>query len=169
MRHSPLNAALGLLGGIVEISLRQALDSDIDFLLNLRDITMGQYLKNCGMPITKDAYLSRILYEFKHAKIIEVDGSSAGLFKAKFNEESNEWYLVQIQIHPNYQNQKIASSLSSMLIGKANVTNSAVGLSVVKTNPAKHLYSRLGFETVSENEFEYLMQHKPNKAFKRDS
>lgn len=56
-----------------------------------------------------------------------------------------------------------------MLIGKANVTNSAVGLSVVKTNPAKHLYSRLGFETVSENEFEYLMQHKPNKAFKRDS
>ncbi|WP_395355576.1 GNAT family N-acetyltransferase [Vibrio sp. D3] len=151
----------------MEISLRQALDSDIDFLLNLRDITMGQYLKDCGMPITKDAYLSRILYEFKHAKIIEVDGSSAGLFKAKFNEESNEWYLVQI--HQNYQNQKIASSLISMLIGKANVTNSAVGLSVVKTNPAKHLYSRLGFETVSENEFEYLMQQKPNKAFKRDS
>ncbi len=153
----------------MEYSLRQALDSDIDFLLNLRDITMGKYLKDCGMPITKDAYLSRILYEFEHAKIIEVAGSSAGLFKAKFNEDSNEWYLAQIQIHPNYQNQKVASSLISMLIDKASATDSTVGLSVVKTNPAKHLYSRLGFETVGENEFEYLMQHKPNKAFKRDS
>ncbi|EXJ24874.1 putative acetyltransferase, partial [Vibrio parahaemolyticus VPTS-2009] len=49
------------------------------------------------MPRTKDVYLSRILYEFEHAKIIEVKGSSAGLFKSKFNEGSNEWYLVQIQ------------------------------------------------------------------------
>ncbi len=48
----------------MEYSLRQAVDSDVDFLLNLRDITMGQYLKDCGMPRTKDAYLSRILYEF---------------------------------------------------------------------------------------------------------
>ncbi|HFD3591023.1 N-acetyltransferase [Vibrio parahaemolyticus] len=153
----------------MEYSLRQAVDSDVDFLLNLRDITMGQYLKDCGMPRTKDAYLSRILYEFEHAKIIEVEGSSAGLFKAKFNEGSNEWYLVQIQIHPNYQNQNIASSLISMLIGKANLTGSSVGLSVLKVNPAKHLYSRLGFVTVGENELEYLMQHKSNKAFKRDS
>ncbi|WP_136068460.1 GNAT family N-acetyltransferase [Modicisalibacter radicis] len=145
--------------------LRQALDSDIEFLLNLRDITMGKYLKDCGMPITKDAYLSRILYEFEHAKLIEVAGSSAGLFKAKFNGDSNEWYLAQIQVHPNYQNQKIASSLISMLIGKASATDSTVGLSVVKTNPAKHFYSRLGFETVGENEFEYIMQNKPNKAF----
>jgi len=153
----------------VEYSLRQAVDSDVDFLLNLRDITMGKYLKDCGMPRTKDAYLSRILYEFEHAKIIEVEDSSAGLFKAKFNEGSNEWYLVQIQIHPNYQNKKIASSLISMLIDKANLTGSTVGLSVLKTNPAKHLYSKLGFVTVGENELEYLMQHKPNKAFKRDS
>ncbi len=56
-----------------------------------------------------------------------------------------------------------------MLIDKASATDSTVGLSVVKTNPAKHLYSRLGFVTVGENELEYLMQHKPNKAFKRDS
>lgn len=56
----------------MEISLRQALDSDIDFLLNLRDITMGQYLKDCGLPITKDAYLSRILYEFEHAKLLKL-------------------------------------------------------------------------------------------------
>ncbi|TOP99047.1 N-acetyltransferase, partial [Vibrio parahaemolyticus] len=88
--------------------------------------------------------------------MIEVAGSSAGLFKAKFNEDSNEWYLVQIQIHPNYQNQNIASSLISMLIGKANLTGSSVGLSVLKTNPAKHLYSRLGFVMVGENELEYL-------------
>ncbi len=70
----------------MEYLLRQAVDLDIDFLLNLRDITMGKYLKDCGMHRTKDAYLSRILYEFEHAKIIEVAGSSAGLFKANLTK-----------------------------------------------------------------------------------
>ncbi len=143
----------------MEYSLRKAVDSDIDFLLNLRHITMGKYLKACGMPTTKEAYLNRIDYEFEQAKIIEVEGASMGLFKAKFNERSKQWYLVQIQIHPDYQNQKIASSLISGLIDKANASGSTVGLSVLKTNPAQHLYSRLGFVNVGENEFEYLMQY----------
>ncbi|CAG9297393.1 GNAT family N-acetyltransferase [Celerinatantimonas diazotrophica] len=145
----------------MEYSLRRALDSDIKFLLNLRSLTMGTYLKECGMPTTEDAYLARVLYEFEHAKIIEVNGCPVGLFKTKFREDSNQWYLIQIQIHPNYQNQKIATSLIETLINTANITGDSVGLSVVKTNPAQYLYARLGFVQVCENEFEYFMQYTP--------
>lgn len=153
----------------MEYSLRKALVSDIEFLLNLRHVTMDQYLKESGMPTSKEAYLSRVLYEFEHAQIIVVNGSDAGFFKVKVNEDSSEWDLVQIQIHPNYQNQKIASSLISTLIEKADAANQTVGLSVLKTNPAKHLYSRLGFVQVDENEFECFMRYKSNQAFMSNS
>ncbi|MFC3031238.1 GNAT family N-acetyltransferase [Pseudoalteromonas fenneropenaei] len=144
----------------MKYSLRPAAQSDIEFLLNLRDITMGKYLKECGLPTTYDAYLSRVLYEFAHAQIIEVDGTAIGLFKAKFDHAHNEWHLVQIQIQPSYQNNKIASTLIAQIIDKANSTNSSIQLSVLKTNPAQHLYAKLGFVQVGESEAEYFMQYK---------
>lgn len=139
-------------------SLRQAQESDLDFLIHLRQLTMTQYLEQVGMPTTKEAYLSRILYEFEHAQIVMIDGQKAGLFKAKFYEQHNEWYLAQIQIHPNYQNQQVASRLIKDLIHTAHSCAINVTLNVIKTNPAKHLYERLGFVQVGENQFEFHMK-----------
>ncbi|MFM2479145.1 GNAT family N-acetyltransferase [Celerinatantimonas sp. MCCC 1A17872] len=139
-------------------ALRQAQDSDLDFLIHLRKLTMTKYLKQVGMPVTQEAYLSRVLYEFEHAKIVTVDGQNAGLFKAKFDEQSHEWYLAQIQIHPDYQNRQIANGLISDLIDKAHASGVGVSLNVLKTNPAKRLYERLGFVAVSENQFEFHMK-----------
>lgn len=153
----------------MEFSLRKAVKSDLGFLTELRELTMRKYLEEVGMPTTSEAYLNRILYEFEHAQIVTVNEAPAGLFKFKFNEQANEWYLIQIQIHPAYQNHKIASRLISALIEKADLTGSGVGLSVIKTNPAQHLYSRLGFVQVGENKFEYLMKYEANKIFKSDS
>lgn len=143
----------------MQYSLRKANDGDVGFLLDLREITMGKYLREAGMPVTREVYINRIRYDFEHARIILVNGVSAGLIKAKFKKEENEWYLVQIQIHPNFQNQSIASRLITNLIDKAKSTNAVVGLSVLKTNPAKDLYARLGFIEVGETDFEYLMQY----------
>ncbi|MBD0785760.1 GNAT family N-acetyltransferase [Vibrio sp. Y2-5] len=148
----------------MEYSLRKAVETDVDFLLGLRETTMGQYLREVGMPTGRDAYLERVYYAFDQANIIVINDAPAGLFKAQFNPEINEWYLVQIQLHPNYQNKGIAHRLISGLISKAAASGSTVGLSVVKTNPAQRLYSRLGFERVGETEFEYLMQYTPEKS-----
>ncbi len=144
----------------MEYSLRKAEESDLDFLLNLREITMGVYLREVGMPSNKEAYLNRVLYEFENAEIIEIKGHSVGLFKATFTPSNNEWYLVQIQIHPDYQNNQLASRLITGLIERAEATGAKIGLSAVKTNPAQRLYSRLGFVQIDENEFEYFMQYK---------
>lgn len=147
----------------MEYSLRKAVETDVDFLLELRETTMGQYLREVGMPTGREAYLERVLYAFDQAQIIVINDAPAGLFKAQFNPEINEWYLVQIQLHPDYQSKGIANRLISNLISKADATGSTVGLSVVKTNPAQRLYSRLGFERVGETDFEYLMQYTPAK------
>lgn len=142
----------------MNISLRSALESDIDFLVDLRDATMRDYLEQVGMPISLDDYLDRIQYKFDCAQIITLDQVPIGLFKAEFQAQQNLWNLIQIQIHPGYQNANIGSRLLKNLIESAQVTQSRVSLSVLKTNPAYQLYQRLGFKKISESDYEYNLE-----------
>lgn len=146
----------------MQFTLRKATEADIDFLLQLRDLTMRQYLEEMGAPTSAEEFVARVQYHFDDAKIIEINGKSAGLFKASFLPEQNQWYLVQIQIHPDYQGQNIGGTLIKQLIEKANTQGASVALSVLKTNPAKGLYDRLGFVQVGETEFEYEMEYPAN-------
>ncbi|TOH27563.1 N-acetyltransferase [Vibrio parahaemolyticus] len=90
--------------------------------------------------------------------MVELDGKPIGLFKATYTEELNYWYLVQIQISPEFQGLKIGSKLILDLIAKAGATKSKVGLSVIETNPAKQLYLKLGFEIVKSSGAEQLLE-----------
>lgn len=141
----------------MDFTLRKASATDIPYLLDLRDITMRRYLEETGSPTSKKAYLERIMLHFDEANIIEVNGEKAGLFKAKFLADTQQWFVVQIQVHPDYQNQHIGSRLLSELIARAKQEHVAVTLGVLKTNPARALYERLGFRSVGETEFEYTM------------
>ncbi|ELA9846549.1 GNAT family N-acetyltransferase [Vibrio parahaemolyticus] len=142
----------------MDISLRRAGETDIPFLLSLRDKTMRQYLEEAGMPTSTEEYEKRIRFEFPHAQIVELDGKPIGLFKATYTEELNYWYLVQIQNSPEFQGLKIGSKLILDLIAKAETTKSKVGLSVIETNPAKQLYLKLGFEVVKSSGAEQLLE-----------
>ncbi|WP_159737592.1 GNAT family N-acetyltransferase [Vibrio atypicus] len=144
----------------MNIALRQAVESDIDFLVELRNSTMRDYLEEIGMPISLEDYLDRIQYRFDCAQIVTLDDVPIGLFKAEFQPENNLWYLIQIQIHPGYQNAKIGTHLIHSLIEKAKQSSASVGLSVIKTNPAYKLYQSLGFEKIGENQYEYELELK---------
>jgi ribosomal protein S18 acetylase RimI-like enzyme len=141
----------------MDISLRAATDSDIPFLIQLRELTMTEHLAAVGAPTSRDEYSKRVNYHFDGAQLIEVEGKTVGLFKTKFFADKNQWYLVQIQVHPDYQNHKIGSRLIKQLLSNAEQQGASVYLSVLKSNPAQHLYRHLGFQQIGENEFEYEM------------
>lgn len=142
----------------MDISLRQAREADIPFLFSLRDKTMKQYLRQAGMPTTRDEYEKRIRYKFDDAQVVELDGRPIGLFKATYKSDLNYWYLVQIQISPEHQGKNIGTKLIIQLIEQAKLTGSKVGLSVISTNPAKKLYLQLGFNVVENLGVEQLME-----------
>lgn len=147
----------------MNISLRPANEADLMFLISLREQTMQRYLAEAGMPTDRADFIQRIRYKFECAQIVQLNNQPAGLFKAEFIEPENRWYLIQIQIDPQFQNLKIGSFLINQLIEKANKTHAIVGLSVIKSNPALALYTRLGFEKVAENEFEYELLKQPTR------
>ncbi|WP_339388543.1 GNAT family N-acetyltransferase [Vibrio caribbeanicus] len=142
----------------MDVILRQATPDDVPFLLELREITMGEYLRNIGMPTSQEDYLRRIQYKYDCAEIITVNNQPIGLYKVEYQPNEALWYLIQIQITPQYQGQGIGYQLIHQLIQQAQKSNLKVGLSVIKTNPALRLYKRLGFAIVDEKQYEYELE-----------
>lgn len=147
----------------MDISLRSATLQDIDFLVELRAQTMGPHIAAMGLPTSKEDYLERVNYRFDCAQIIMVDNHPAGLFKTCFLADKNQWFLVQVQVHPDFQNRKIGYTVVSQLLEQATQDHADVYLTVFKSNPAQRLYRRLGFKQVgeTEHEFEMLWQYRP--------
>ena len=138
-------------------TLRKANEGDVDFLLDLRRLTMDSYLSSVGISISDEEHLFRINYNFQDAQIIQINNTRAGLIKASYLPEKKQWYLFQLQILPLYQGIGIGRELISNLCKKASKAKQSVGLSVLKRNPAKNLYDSLGFKVIDSNSAEYEM------------
>ncbi len=151
----------------MNVKYRQARDSDIKFLLNLRRNTMDEHLQKVGGCTDEQSHLNRVLYRFDAAKIVLIENSAAGLLKSYCNESG--WVIVQVQVLPEYQGRGLGSKMVKGVLEQARSDDQSVSLSVLKGNPAKELYSRLGFTVVSQSEAEYKMCFYPNQKIKLDS
>ena len=121
----------------------------------LREQTMNPHLLVCGLPVSEEAHMSRILHHYPHAKIVIADGGKAGLIKVL--QSGRQWELVQIQITPSLQGQGLGKLLLEDLIAEATKQGAELHLSVLKANPALRLYERLGFVIVAEDEHSHKM------------
>ena len=145
----------------MEITLRKATPNDMDFLYSLRRSTMETYLKEIGAPAAEADHIARIEYQFDHARIVLVNGVPAGLFKAALQMEHQRWYLMQIQVSPEFQGGGIGRTVITRLIKQAEEDGLSVVLSVLKNNPAKVLYERIGFSIIGESDIEFEMMYHP--------
>ena len=150
----------------MEAKLRKANKSDIPFLMSLRNVTMNEYLLKSGAPIDNKSHLNRINYRFDAAKIVLFSDKPIGLFK--FYLEDSCWHVVQIQLLPEHQRKGIGTNLLKNLQSQAIAKNQTVSLGVLKSNPAKMLYQKVGFIVQKESDMEFTMQYKPNKKSQSD-
>lgn len=148
----------------MQYTLRQARESDIEYLLSLRKQTMGPHMRAMGLATNEEVQVERVKYAFEHASVVEIDGKAAGLFKVQAKPEEQSYYIVQIQVDPNFQGQGLGRELISDLFLKAQEKGWDVTLSVLKKNPALKLYQRLGFACEGETSDEYLMRYTSNMA-----
>ncbi|SDR41917.1 Acetyltransferase (GNAT) family protein [Paraburkholderia fungorum] len=138
------------------LTLRQALPADEAFLFALRKATMTGHLKRVGEPADDAAHRARLLHRYDAAQVICLDGVPAGLLKA--HRTDAEWVVVQIQISPALQGRGIGERALRVVLRAAEADALPVTLKVLKGNPAKRLYDRLGFEIVGEDETQFHMR-----------
>ena len=145
----------------VAVAFRPATEADIAFLIVLRRLTMWPHFEHSGLSINQDEQLERVLYRLDCAEIITIDGVDAGVFKVV--RDADPWELTQIQLHPHYQGQGIGAALIRRLLDEASLAGTRVDLDVLRVNPAKRLYERLGFRVVAEAPHSYLMRCDPGR------
>jgi ribosomal protein S18 acetylase RimI-like enzyme len=138
------------------LTLRPASPADEAFLFALRKATMTDHLTRVGEPVDDAAHQARLQYRYDAAQVICVDGEPAGLLKA--HRTDTEWVVVQIQIAPALQGRGMGERALHHVLHAAEADALPVTLKVIKGNPAKRLYDRLGFEIVGEDETQFHMR-----------
>ncbi|WGS52047.1 GNAT family N-acetyltransferase [Paraburkholderia sp. D15] len=144
------------------VTLRPATAADEAFLLDLRKATMTPHLNRVGEPADDDAHRARLQYRFDAAQIICIDGAPGGLLKA--HRSDTEWVVVQVQIMPALQGRGLGERVLRSILRTAQADALPVTLKVLRGNPAKRLYDRLGFEIVGEDEKEFHMRRAPRAS-----
>ena len=139
-----------------DLTLRPALDEDEPFLFELRKATMTEHLARVGEPTDDAEHRARLLHRYDTARVVCVDGTPAGLLKA--HRTDTEWVVVQLQITPSLQGRGIGERALRTVLHTAQADALPVTLKVIKGNPAKRLYDRLGFEVVGEDQTQFYMR-----------
>lgn len=138
------------------IELIKALESDKDFLLDLRKVTMTKYLEESWIFLTEKDNIDRVNSDFENAFIIILDNKKIWLIKYVILENYIE--IIQFQILPNFQWKWIGKKVLNILNWISNELSKSLFLKVLKNNPAINLYKRFWFEIIWEDEIEFFME-----------
>lgn len=116
---------------------------------------MDAHLIASGADVSEACHRERLMYHFDCAKILTDHDQPVGLLKVK--RTAQEWEIIQIQLSPQLQGKGIGRAVLQGVIADATAAGVSLRLSVLKANPAKQLYERLGFVTVGETAHEHIM------------
>ena len=157
MRCSERSSCPAKMRPTMDFVLRDVTKSDFEWLYDLRLQTMSNYIIASGDQFIRERQTDRIMKAYESIKIIRAEDQDIGMFKVR--RDTDMWEIVQIQLLPAYQHRGIGSKLIRDLQAEASHKGIPVVLSVLKVNPAKHLYEKLGFEVVEEKEKSYTMRY----------
>jgi ribosomal protein S18 acetylase RimI-like enzyme len=138
-------------------SLRPVSDADADWLWALKQATMQAYVEQTWGRWDETEQAERFRQSFlpEHVQIIVVEGREMGLLHVERSPE--EIFLVNLQIAPEFQRRGLGTEVMHALMAEARNRGVPLRLQVLKVNPARRLYERLGFTVTGETATHWLM------------
>lgn len=139
-------------------SLRPATAADYAWLWALKRATMRAYVENTWGSWDEAAQESFFRRNFTPATVhvILADGRDAGLLELEHRRD--EIFLANIQIEPTLQNRGLGAAAIRFLQTEAAACRLPLRLQVLKVNPARRFYERLGFTTVGDSLSHWRME-----------
>lgn len=139
---------------------RPATEADREFLWRLHRATMRP---SVGQTWGWDEADQRRRFDLGFApqgkRIVLVHGEPVGMIDVERRER--EVFLAVVEILPVWQGRGLGTRLIRAVIEEAGTL--PVALHVLKVNPARRLYERLGFVVVDETETHYYMWRMPER------
>ncbi|MDO7086373.1 GNAT family N-acetyltransferase [Pseudocolwellia sp. AS88] len=140
----------------LSVGFRRAVATDVDFLLQLRKLTMTEHLNNAGFYFSDEDHIARIKEFFNDSFIITNHKESIGLIK--LGVLADRIHIRQFQILPSFHGKGVGSFVLDVTKKKARERKLPVTLNVLLDNPAKSLYLRHGFYVEEQLKLEYKMR-----------
>lgn len=141
---------------IADLQRRPATSADIEGLLALREATMREHMQNSGADVSAESMRARLLNGYEHAQVLLHQDRIAGLLK--LDRSGKDYVVMQIQVAPELQGHGLGKALLLEYIEEARAAGKDVTLHVLKANPARQLYERLGFVVEGEDPQEFHMR-----------
>ena len=136
--------------------LRPATEADLPFLLRLRMQAMAPHHAAAGIEQSIAEHEARVRDRLDCAQVIDLGAEPVGLLKLL--RDQGEWQVMQLQLLPAHQGQGIGSRLLTAVVEQADAAGVGLSLWVLKVNPARRLYERLGFAVVGEEPLAWKMR-----------
>jgi GNAT superfamily N-acetyltransferase len=145
----------------LSIALRLASLADSEFAYEVVCKTIRPYAEQT-FGIWQEAQVRSLLASNIGAgftSIIMAGANPAGILTAK--ELENQVQLDQLFVLPEFQRDGIGTELVRRMLQRAKELDVPVRLRVLRVNPAKRLYERMGFVVTSEEPERFYMQSAP--------
>jgi GNAT superfamily N-acetyltransferase len=149
----------------MNVAFRPALPKDFDYCERLYFAEMERI--NRELKLDRDLQVAsfRRQWEVTQVRIITLDGAEIGWLQSTTRDGT--FFLGQLFVEASRQRCGIGTEVMHRLISEATRAGQAMTLAVVKINPAKRLYDRLGFRVVRDDERKFYMRREPATSASR--
>jgi ribosomal protein S18 acetylase RimI-like enzyme len=144
------------------ISFRPAVPADFDYCARLYFAEMETIIRELKLDRQAQVASFRKQWAIADVRIIRLDGADIGWLQSTVRDGAA--FLAQLFVDGRFQRRGIGTEVMHRLISEANEAGQPMALEVVKINPAKRLYDRLGFRTINEDDRKYHMRREPDRV-----
>jgi GNAT superfamily N-acetyltransferase len=147
------------------IALRPTRPEDFDFCARLYFSGMDEIIRELKLDMALQTANLRARWNVAEVEIITSDGKDVGWMQSSIQDGAR--FLEQIFIDAPFQRRGVGTGIIHRLIDRANRAGEPVTLGVVKINPARRLYERLGFHTTHEDDRKFYMRREADAEIRR--
>jgi GNAT superfamily N-acetyltransferase len=145
-----------------DIAFRPATTADFAYCAKLYFAAMEGTIRALELDMEKHSADFRERWDAAEVRIITRDGTDVGWLQSAI--EADALFLKQLFVDTPLRGQGIGTEVMHRLMEEAARAGRAATLGVVKTNPARRLYERLGFAVTHADDRKFYMRRECNAA-----
>lgn len=143
-----------------EYELRPASEADFAFMQETKLTGLRRYVEAIwGWNREDQEARFRAVFDVENSRIVTVAGEDAGFIV--LYEERSELFLAGIYLTKSHRGKGIGAAVIRGILERARQDRKSVRLHVLRPNPARRLYDRLGFVVTDESEAKFFMEWRP--------
>ena len=144
----------------MKVTLRPAIDGDFEACRRTYFAETDWINERLGLERESQESMFRRLWNPRQVCIIQADGVDVGWLQSVVSK--SEHMLGQVFVDAPYQRKGIGTEVLRRIIAEASRLELPIRLAVVKFNPSRRLYERLGFRVTHEDDRKVYMTRDPD-------